>query len=184
MQQGRLTVVAIAATGLGAVWASAVVLHGSAAAFAAALAVLCAIVTLVDLQRFIIPDTANLAIFVLGVAQMWASAANGALLADAGGLAARCLAAGGVLWLTRLGYRLASGRDGLGLGDVKLAAAGGSCLSWESLPLALQIGVLIALVAVGLAAVMARRMPERHAALPFGACLAPAIWVAFVLERV
>ena len=173
----------ITVAGIGCVAISLTILSWPASAFAALLAVVCAIIAHIDLDRFIIPDTANLAILGLGLTDtVMRAGASGAMTA-LGEAGLRCLAAGGVVWLTGFIYRRAAGRDGLGFGDVKLAAAAGACLGWEMLPLALQLAVVLALLAIGCMALASRKMPDRHAALPFGAFLAPAIWAAFVLQR-
>jgi leader peptidase (prepilin peptidase) / N-methyltransferase len=173
----------IVAAGLGAAVLGFTALPTPASLFAASLAAVCAIIAYVDLDRFIIPDSASLAILGLGLAETLLRARGMHLLPALAESAMRCVAAGGVLWLTGYAYRRATGRDGLGFGDVKLAAAAGACLGWDMLPLALQLAVVLALLAIGGRALANREMPDRHAALPFGAFLAPAIWVAFVLER-
>lgn len=48
--------------------------------------------------------------------------------------------------LLRVVYRRLRGRDGLGLGDVKLLAAAGAFVSWEGLPSVILIGAIFGLV--------------------------------------
>lgn len=76
-------------------------------------------------------------------------------------------------------YRAVRGRDGLGLGDVKLMAALGS---WLSAAMLAPLLLLSALAGLALAAVRARRAGESAAdPVPFGACLALAaypLWLA------
>lgn len=76
-------------------------------------------------------------------------------------------------------YRRRRGRDGLGLGDAKLLAAGGAWLGWQALP-----GTLLAACAFALGLFLALRLAGRRGAadtaLPFGPALALAIWLAWL----
>ncbi|MDP9413074.1 MAG: A24 family peptidase [Pseudomonadota bacterium] len=78
------------------------------------------------------------------------------------------------------GYRKLRRRHGLGGGDAKLFAAAGAWLGWYTLPFVL-LGSAVAALAVALA------MPRRGGAflvqrLPFGAFLAPAIWILYLVR--
>ena len=68
----------------------------------------------------------------------------------------------------RAGYRRLRGIEGMGLGDVKLAAVAGVWLDWADLPIAVDIAALSAL-AVALVSRLARRRLDPRAKLPFGA---------------
>jgi leader peptidase (prepilin peptidase)/N-methyltransferase len=84
----------------------------------------------------------------------------------------------------RAGYRRLRGREGLGLGDVKLAGVAGAWLDWTMMPVAVEIAALSALVAY-LLRVWIRRRPLRAAGrLPFGLFLAPAIWLSWLLQEI
>jgi leader peptidase (prepilin peptidase) / N-methyltransferase len=80
----------------------------------------------------------------------------------------------------RAGYRALRGVEGMGLGDVKLAAAAGMWLDWASLPIAVEIAALSALAAALCARLRGDGFDPR-ARLPFGAFFAPAIWVCWLL---
>jgi leader peptidase (prepilin peptidase)/N-methyltransferase len=153
------------------------------AAFAAVLAALAVFVAVVDLEHFVIPDSANIAIFVAGVALVLTEGWRAGPFADLQDALLRTVAAGGFLLLLRFAYMRATGIEGLGLGDVKLAAAGAPFLTWETLPLALAFGAIACGLALAARAVMRGERVDRTLELPFGAFLAPAIWVAFVLDR-
>lgn len=171
------------AAALGGAIISLVLLPLPAAAFAAALAALAVYVAIVDLDRFIIPDAANIAIFIAGLALVLTEGWPREALAGLQDALLRALVAGGFLLLLRFAYMRATGIEGLGLGDVKLAAAGAPFLSWGTLPLALALAAIACALALAVRAVMRGERIDRTAELPFGAFLAPAIWLAFVLDR-
>jgi len=152
------------------------------AAFAAALGALAVLIAAVDLDRYIIPDTAVLALLALGLllAAVEGTGGRGAALADAG---LRAVVTGATLYLLRAGYQWAAGIDGLGLGDVKLAAAAGPWLMWPTLPFAVAVAAVAALLTAGARAVLLRERMHSKQELPFGAFLAPAVWMSFVIER-
>jgi leader peptidase (prepilin peptidase)/N-methyltransferase len=86
------------------------------------------------------------------------------------GLGYASLAAFGALY-----FRL-RGREGLGLGDAKLFAAGGAWLGWQALPLVLAVAAVTGLVF----ALAARRRPAPHIA--FGPWLALGIWIGWIVR--
>jgi leader peptidase (prepilin peptidase)/N-methyltransferase len=180
LAQHRLTLVVMA----GGVALSLYLLPQPAASFAALLAALAIFIAVIDIEQFIIPDSANLAMFVSGLVLAVAEAPRAELwwaMLDAAGRAA---ASGAVLLALRYFYSRRSGVEGLGLGDAKLAAAGAAWLAWPQLPVALLIAAFGGLLAVGTQAAIRRTMPSRRAELPFGAFVAPAIWLAFSIGRI
>lgn len=173
---------AVAAALAGAV-VSFVLLPWPAAAFAAMLAALAVYVAAVDLDRFIIPDAANVAIFAAGLALVVTEGWRAGPLTDLEYALLRTLVAGGFMWTLRFVYARATGIEGLGLGDVKLAAAGAPFLAWDTLPLALALAAIACALALSGRALVRGEAIDRSRELPFGAFLAPAIWVVFVLDR-
>jgi leader peptidase (prepilin peptidase)/N-methyltransferase len=153
------------------------------AGFAAALAILAVFIAAVDIEYLIVPDIANALLFAGGLALA---------VADAGGLIVwselvqallRAVVCGGAFLALRHVYMRRSGVEGLGLGDVKLVAAAAPWLAWTTLPIALLIASVGGLLAVAARALAARSAPQRGAEIPFGAFLAPAVWIALVIER-
>jgi len=68
------------------------------------------------------------------------------------------------------------------MGDVKLAGVAGAWLDWFAILVAVELAVLAAL-GLHLARLAVRKRPLRAAgALPFGLYLAPAIWVAWLVQ--
>ena len=81
-------------------------------------------------------------------------------------------------------YRRWRGRDGLGLGDVKLAGVAGAWLGLTTIFAALELAALTALAAYLLTALLRRRTLRGTAFLPFGAFLAPCIWLGWLAEAI
>jgi leader peptidase (prepilin peptidase)/N-methyltransferase len=152
-------------------------------AFAALLAALAIFIAVIDLEYRIIPDAANALMFAAGLVLVALEAFAGRLLWDLGDALLRSAAAGGVLLALRYFYGRRSGIEGLGLGDAKLAAAGAPFLAWPVLPVALLIAAFGGLLAVGAQALAKGKRPSRRDSLPFGAFLAPAIWIAYLITQ-
>lgn len=123
---------------------------------------------LCDLAAYRLPDPLVVALAVCGVAMAWEH--PGRALWDA---ALGALIGGGVLWLLRAGYFALRGRQGLGLGDVKLAGALGVALGATALPLVALIGALSGLAAALLVSARRGRSLRADSAVPFG------IWLCF-----
>lgn len=113
-----------------------------------------------DTEHYWLPDRLTLPLLTFGIAF------------GAGPLTDRLLGAalaGGLLLALACGYRLWKGRHGLGLGDVKLAAALGAWLG------PLLVGPLLGLAALlGLFLAIVQGRLSADTRIPFGACLAAA----------
>lgn len=76
------------------------------------------------------------------------------------------------LWSVYWGFKLSTGKEGMGYGDFKLLAALGAWLGWQILPLTILLSSLVgAVVGIGLI-VLAKR--GRNVPMPFGPYLAAA----------
>jgi leader peptidase (prepilin peptidase) / N-methyltransferase len=170
----------LAAAFAGACWIGWLVLRDFDAVFSALLAGTVLWVAAVDVSRFEIPDTANIAILVLGV--IWSALSMGIDSEVIGELAARILLAAGLLFAVREVYRMVRHVHGLGLGDVKLAGAGAAWLSWPHFVLAVLVAALAGVLLVLIRAVRSGERIQASAAIPFGALLAPAIWASWVVQ--
>lgn len=137
-----------------------------------------------DLKLFTISDLAVLTFAALAFAYRWD---NAHVLGDPAydtimSIALDAFVPGAVLLLFREVYYRRKGYDGLGLGDVKLAAAGGILVGLLGFSYALLGASLLALVFVA----ARRAFGARGAALDklaFGAFLAPALWAVWMLEQ-
>lgn len=84
----------------------------------------------------------------------------------------------GLLWLLAWGYFKVRKIEGMGGGDVKLAAMFGVLLGWQGALLTLFISALAGSVWGGV--LMARREGDARTAIPFGTLLAPTAMIVFL----
>jgi leader peptidase (prepilin peptidase) / N-methyltransferase len=174
---------ALACFGLGMAYASVLFLVAPplAAVLAGYLVFTMALVVLVDYRHFIIPDVLSMPAVPLGLVAS-TSAFPAPVLLDH---VAAVLVAGSFLYAIRAIYRRVRGIEGLGLGDVKLAAAAGAWVGLEYLPMTCLLATCAALVAVlARSAFMRASETTMTTAIPFGAFIAPAIvimWTARLL---
>ena len=126
----------------------------------------------IDLDFQLLPDALTLPGTLIGLA---------AVLPEAGGPrhALLGIAVGsGLLWLLAWGYLRLRHQEGLGGGDIKLAAMFGAVLGWK---LTLVTLFVAALAGTSWGAVlMARRIGSGQTALPFGTLLCPAAMLVFL----
>jgi leader peptidase (prepilin peptidase)/N-methyltransferase len=135
-----------------------------------------------DAQRFTIPDVLSLPAIPLGLlASGYLLDPSRSQLVEWGHVAGAGLG-GGLFWLVREAYFRLRGREGLGLGDVKLAAAGGAWTGWEHLADVVLLAATPALAFAMALAALRRRGLTGTERVPFGAFLAPAIWAVWVLR--
>jgi leader peptidase (prepilin peptidase) / N-methyltransferase len=80
------------------------------------------------------------------------------------------------LWSVYWGFKLATGKEGMGYGDFKLLAAIGAFLGWKMLPAVILLSSLVGAV-VGIALIVLARH-GRHVPIPFGPYLAAAGLIA------
>jgi len=85
------------------------------------------------------------------------------------------------LWSVYQGFKLATGKEGMGYGDFKLLAALGAWLGWQMLLLIVVLSAGIGLVAA--VAMMVFRGHDRQIPIPFGPYLAAAGFVAMIWGR-
>ena len=124
-------------------------------------------VSAIDVETRLLPDAITLPLLWLGLAVNLTAAFAPLRDCVIGAMAGYLL-----LWSVHHGFRLLTGREGMGYGDFKLLAALGAWLGWPALPdvvvLASLGGVLVGIVLV------ASGRASRHTPLPFGPYLAGA----------
>jgi len=91
------------------------------------------------------------------------------------------LAGGLGLWLVRAVYFRVRRREGLGLGDVKLAAVAGAWIGWQSLSDVILLAAALALSLALALGLMRGEALSAAARIPFGCFLAPSIWLVWAL---
>jgi leader peptidase (prepilin peptidase) / N-methyltransferase len=154
--------------------------EGLAGAFLAALMLSIAIT---DASRYIIPDELTGAAVVLALLRAGLVGQDADLRAAMWAVL-RALAVAVPFLALMVGYRRWRGRDGLGLGDVKLAAVAGAWLGLVTVFAVIELATLAALGAYVLSGIVRKRPLKTTAFLPFGLFLAPAIWIGWLAEAV
>jgi len=160
---------------------SVVALSGPVAIAATVLGVLMLAGADVDARTYLLPNVITFGATICGVGSAWFlaqlnpwSAASDAILRAA------CMA--GLLALLRWAYESVRHREGLGLGDVKLAAAVGAWLPSEFIPLCFGLATTGALLVIVWGHLRGKRI-ERTMKIPLGTFLCPALWLAFYASR-
>jgi leader peptidase (prepilin peptidase) / N-methyltransferase len=147
----------------------------------ALLAALMLAIAVTDFRRYTIPNELTAAAVALGLLRaglVGPDADWNAVLQAAVRAAAITLP----LLALMLGYRRWRGRDGLGLGDVKLSAVAGVWLGLATIFAVIELAALAALAAYLIASKARQRPLNATAFLPFGSFLAPAIWLGWLAE--
>jgi leader peptidase (prepilin peptidase) / N-methyltransferase len=168
------------ATGLLSAW---VAWHfGFGASAACALLITWALIALtgIDLDHQLLPDNITLPL-------MWAGLLAAVAIGSVAGAAVPVspkdaiigAAAGYIsLWLIFHGFKLVTGKEGMGYGDFKLFAALGAWLGWKVLPMVIVLSAATgAVLGILMIALQGR---DRRAPMPFGPYLAAAGWLAMM----
>jgi leader peptidase (prepilin peptidase) / N-methyltransferase len=132
----------------------------------------------IDAEHMRLPNALTLPLLVAGIAtqtmlspERFADSVLGAALGYLGFRAAAIM------------YRLIRGREGLGGGDAKLLSVAGAWVGWAALP---DVVLLAAVLGLGLVAIMhiRGRTMDRLTMIPFGPCLALALWIVYLYGAV
>lgn len=163
------------------VFASLVTAPGAEGLYGAYLAALMLAIAANDARHYLIPNELSGAAFALALLRA------AAFVPDEGAVAllwpvARAATVAAPLLLLMLAYRHWRGRDGLGLGDVKLAAVCGAWLDLATVAAVIELAALLAIGAYVANAALQRKPLRGSAFLPFGLFLAPSIWIGWLGE--
>ena len=126
------------------------------------------VLSVIDWREFIIPNGINLVIFLLGVVRLVTDLQNWLLYLIG-------MVSVGLVFLL---LHVATGGNGLGMGDVKLVAAAGLLLGWPKMILAILVGSLS-----GALIHSARMKRGAGRKLAFGPYLAAGIWLAALVGQ-
>jgi len=83
-----------------------------------------------------------------------------------------------ILWSIYWGFKLLTGKEGMGYGDFKLLAALGAWFGWQALPLIILLSSFTGAI-IGIAVIAASK-DKQSRPLPFGPYLAIAGWIYLV----
>lgn len=129
--------------------------------------------TFIDIDHQLLPDSITLPLLWLGIIfnlfAVYTDLSSSVIGAIAGYLS---------LWLVFQGFKLVTGKEGMGYGDFKLLAALGAWLGWLVLPSLILLSSLVGAI-IGVSLILFRRH-ERNVPIPFGPYLAAAGWIALV----
>jgi leader peptidase (prepilin peptidase)/N-methyltransferase len=129
------------------------------------------VMTGIDLDTKLLPDNLTLPLLWFGLL-VNAFGAFTDLQSAVIGAAAGYL----VLWSIYWGFKLITGKEGMGYGDFKLLAALGAWFGWQALPVLILISSVVGIL-LGGAVLLARRSRD---AIAFGPFLAIAGWVTLL----
>lgn len=129
--------------------------------------------TFIDFDVKLLPDNITLPLLWSGLLLSlvgWFTDPASAILGAAAGYL--------VLWAAYQGFRLLTGKEGMGYGDFKLLAVLGAWLGWQLLPQVVLVSALLGSL-VGMALIL---FGGRHkdVPIPFGPYLALAGWIALL----
>jgi leader peptidase (prepilin peptidase) / N-methyltransferase len=180
-QQELLENCSIGLVAVVAIVASVLAAPGPGGWLGAGLGLLMLAISVIDARHFIIPNALTAAALGLALANAGVQGRDTAWesILDAI-LRAAVLAA--IFLAVRAIYHRIRQREGIGLGDVKLAGVAGAWLGWTTIPIAVEIAALAAIAGYGLRQFLRGREIRATQRLPFGLFFAPAIWLCWLLE--
>lgn len=128
--------------------------------------------TMIDIDHQLLPDSITLPFLWLGLGLnlfgLYTDLETAVIGAIAGYLS---------LWSVYWGFKLLTGKEGMGYGDFKLLAMLGAWLGWQLLPAVILLSSLVgAAIGIGMIALRGR---DRSIPIPFGPYLAIAGLIAF-----
>ncbi len=127
----------------------------------------------IDLDHQILPDNITLPVLWLG---LLANVFN--TFTDLQSAVLGAVAGYASLWLVFHGFKLLTGKEGMGFGDFKLFAVFGAWLGWQALPLIILLSAFSGAV-IGILLITLRGR-DRDIPIPFGPYLSVAGWIALL----
>lgn len=129
--------------------------------------------TFIDIDKMLLPDQITLPLLWLVLA---ASAAGIGIAPQQAIIGAACGYLS--LWSVYWGFKLLTGKEGMGYGDFKLMAIFGALLGWQQLPLIILLSSVVGAV-IG-SVMLAVQKKGQNTAIPFGPYIAAAGWIAML----
>jgi leader peptidase (prepilin peptidase) / N-methyltransferase len=129
--------------------------------------------TFIDFDTQYLPDAITLPLLWLGLGvNLWHT------FTDLPSSVIGAMVGYGSLWSVYQGFKLLTGKEGMGYGDFKLLAALGAWLGWQALPLIIILSSLVGSL-VGITLMILKRA-DRDLKIPFGPYLAVAGSIALI----
>ena len=129
--------------------------------------------TMIDFDHQLLPDSITLPFLWLGLGlslwQIFVDSPTAIIGAIAGYLS---------LWTVFWGFKIITGKEGMGYGDFKLLALLGAWMGWQMLPVIILLSSAVGAV-VGITLIIVRGR-DRNIPIPFGPYLATAGWIALL----
>jgi leader peptidase (prepilin peptidase)/N-methyltransferase len=159
---------------------SFLLLEPVAAVISCGLGLAMAAIAISDAKRFIVPDRLSLPAIPAGLLASGLLATEAPVHVVMLSHLTAALTGALCLFAIREAYVALRGRQGLGLGDVKLAAVAGAWTGFAGLPLVLLLACLGAITAILAVSMRGKASITATTAVPLGATLAPAIWLVWL----
>ena len=135
--------------------------------------------TVIDLDRQWLPDRITLPLLWIGLGfSLLSAAVGGSVFTDPRSSIIGAMAGYLSLWSVYQGFKLITGKEGMGYGDFKLLAALGAWLGWQTLPIIILLSALVGLIAA--LAMIVFRGHDRQVPIPFGPYLATAGFIVLL----
>lgn len=129
--------------------------------------------TFIDFDKMLLPDSLTLSMLWLGLGVSCFDSTLSPTDAIIGAIAGYLS-----LWSVCMGYKLITGKEGMGYGDFKLLSAIGAFVGWQHLPIVILLSSFVAAV-VGITLMLVQRK-GRALAIPYGPYLAGAGWLTML----
>jgi leader peptidase (prepilin peptidase)/N-methyltransferase len=127
----------------------------------------------IDIDHQLLPDSITLPMLWLGLTLSLFDVYTNTEASVVGAIAGYL-----VLWLVYQGFKLATGKEGMGYGDFKLLSLFGAWLGWQTLPLIILLSSLVgAVIGISMIVIVKR---DHNIPIPFGPYLAAAGWIALL----
>ena len=143
------------------------------AAFALVLTWVLIALSFIDIDHQLLPDSITLPVLWIGLALSLFDVYTDTQASIIGAIAGYM-----VLWTIYQGFKLVTGKEGMGYGDFKLLALFGAWLGWQTLPLIILLSSLVGAVIGITMIIFAKR--DHNIPIPFGPYLAAAGWLALL----
>jgi leader peptidase (prepilin peptidase) / N-methyltransferase len=137
-----------------------------------------------DAARFIIPDALSLPLIPIGLLAIYLLQGPDSDPSVVLEHTAASVFGAALLYGVREAYFYLRDREGLGLGDVKLAAVAGAWTGFQGMTNVLLVGCILALSSAAAAMLWQRRLLTGTTEMPFGVFLAAAIWMVWYASTV